>query len=309
MASSLFIDLDGNPLHDKEVLGYGKTGVVTCRDTVAVKIPLRHPWSSDEDVQTNVEVLEREQGIYHRLNHLPREQIDYIVPCLGLYKNATHLGYMENGDLRTYMTENRPSRALQITWFRQMAQALEQIHDKRVLVADVATRNFLLDSDLSIRFCDFSEASLLPIDTVMETADDDGFSIQTDIGQLGAVMYEVITRQKCDFDLFQEGVPLDGRASWPRRDSLPSTDGLWLGSIIEKCWVEGGFQNAHALSQALCSVDIAHTSLWSKLTSMSCWERQGRLRNSVVMLAVVVTAVAIAGSWTRRQPLTRDSIF
>ncbi|RAK83649.1 serine/threonine-protein kinase HT1 [Aspergillus costaricaensis CBS 115574] len=299
MASSLFIDLDGNPLHDKEVLGYGRTGVVTCRDNVAVKIPLRHPWSSDEDVQTNKEVLEREQGIYHRLNLFPREHIDCIVPCLGLHTNATHLGYMENGDLRTYMAENQPSRALQITWFRQMAQALEQIHDKRVLVADVATRNFLLDSDLSIKVCDFSEASLLPIDTVMETADDGGFSIQTDLGQLGAVMYEVITRQKCDFDLFQEGIPLDGRAIWPRRDSLPSTDGLWLGSIIEKCWVEGGFQNAHALSQALYSVDIAHTSLWSKLTSMSLWDRQGHFRNSVVMLAVVVTAVAIAGSWTR----------
>lgn len=84
MASSLFIDLDGNPLHDNEVLGHGRAGVVICRDNVAVKIPLRHPWSSDEDVQTNKEVLEREQGIYHRFNIFPREQIDRIVPCLGL---------------------------------------------------------------------------------------------------------------------------------------------------------------------------------------------------------------------------------
>ncbi|OJJ68701.1 hypothetical protein ASPBRDRAFT_310138 [Aspergillus brasiliensis CBS 101740] len=82
----------------------------------------------------------------------------------------------------------------------------------------------------------FGEASLLPIDTDMETAGDGGYSIQTDIGQLGTVIYEVIARQICGFDLFREGVPLDSRATWPRRDSLPSTDGLWLGSIIEKCW-------------------------------------------------------------------------
>ena len=85
-------------------------------------------------------------------------------------------------------------------------------------------------------------------------ADDDGYSIQTDIGQLGAVIYEVITRQKCD--LFRGFIPMDGRAIWPPQDSLPSTDGLWLGLITARCWVEGGFQNAHALSQALGSVDL-----------------------------------------------------
>ncbi|KAJ5456413.1 serine/threonine-protein kinase HT1 [Penicillium desertorum] len=243
MASSLFLGLDGEPISDSEVLGYGRTGVVICRDNLAVKIPLRHPWSSDTDVQSNVEVIEREQDVYHRFNRFPREQVDHIVPCLGLKKNATHLACMGYGKLRDYLAKNQPSRAVQITWFRQMVQALEQVHDKCVLVADIASCNFLLDSDLSIKICDFSGSSLLPIGTVMEMADDDRYSIQTDIGQL-------------DFDLFWGGIPMDGRAIWPPQDSLPSTDGLWLGPIIARCWVEGGFQNAHALSHALGSVDL-----------------------------------------------------
>ncbi|RHZ49227.1 uncharacterized protein CDV56_106526 [Aspergillus thermomutatus] len=254
-----------------------------------------------------MEVIEREQDVYHRFNQFPREQVDCIVPCLRLDKNATHLAYMENGNLRNYLAKNQPSRAVQITWFRQMAQALEQVHDKCVLVADIASRNFLLDSDLSIKICDFSESSLLPIGTVMEMADDDGYSIQTDIRQLGAVIYEVITRQECDFDLFREGIPPDGRAIWPPRDSLPSTDGLWLGPIIERCWVEGGFQNAHALSQALGSVDLMGISdedsgLWDNLLPITRWNHHDHVKNSVILLAVVLTVVAFIGSRTKKQP-------
>lgn len=39
----------------------------------------------------------------------------------------------------------------------------------------------------------------------MENAEDDGYSIQTDIGQLGAVIYEVVTGNKCEFNLFKDG--------------------------------------------------------------------------------------------------------
>jgi hypothetical protein len=42
---------------------------------------------------------------------------------------------------------------------------------------------------------------------------------------------------------------IDGRAAWPWR-AFPSTDDLWPGSIIEKCWIKG-FRNAHCLSQEL----------------------------------------------------------
>jgi hypothetical protein len=40
--SSPFVDLDGSPIPNSRVLGYGRTGVVISRDnTTAVKIPIR----------------------------------------------------------------------------------------------------------------------------------------------------------------------------------------------------------------------------------------------------------------------------
>lgn len=62
-----------------------------------------------------------------------------------------------------------------------MALALLHIHDCSVIVADIACWNILLDLDLSIKFCDFTELTIMPPDTNMETDDDNGYSIYTDI--------------------------------------------------------------------------------------------------------------------------------
>lgn len=258
MASSLFIDLQGQPIPDSQVLGYGRSGVVVYSENpspAAIKIPLRHPWSSNADVQSNQRILRHEQEVFQRFRSFEPDQIDGVVPCMGLYPDATHLAYMKNGDLRAYLGKHTSTRLQQISWFRQIARSLQQIHDKRVVVADIATRNLLLDWDLSIKICDFSEASMFPLGTPMDLADDDGFSVQTDIGQLGAVMYEVITGEKCSFNLFEDDRD-DGRATWPKRSSLPSTDGIWLGSVIEKCWTEGGFKNTDCLLQELSMVNV-----------------------------------------------------
>lgn len=139
--------------------------------------------------------------------------------------------------------------------FRNSARwrALAHIRDRRVLVTDIATRNFLLDTDLSVVFCDFNNASLLPAQTDMETADDDGYTVAVDIGLLGGVMYEIVTGSKCEIDLYNDNEPTDGRAHWPKRADLPSTENLWLGSCT------GGFRDAHSLWHALEEVDQQHT--------------------------------------------------
>lgn len=145
---------------------------------------------------------------------------------------------MANEDLRTYLGSNKPSQQLQLSWFRDMAGTLGYMHDQRVLVADIASRNFLLDLDLNIKFCDFSEPSLLPLDFNTDTVDDNGYTTRIDI------------------DLLKDNDPTDGRARWPRREFLPSTENVWLGPIIEGCWVDGGFQNARSLLQELESITL-----------------------------------------------------
>jgi serine/threonine protein kinase len=122
-------------------------------------------------VQLDIEVVQHEQGVYRRFSSFEREQIDGVVPCIELSTSSTQLVFTENGDLRTYLEKNKPPRPVQLAWFQQMTRALEQIPDKCVFVADIATRNFLLDSDLSIRLRDFSEASVLSLGIAMEAVD------------------------------------------------------------------------------------------------------------------------------------------
>lgn len=214
----------------ERILGYGRTGFVVREDGFAVKLPLG--WSrddSDEMVEANIKSLQHEQAIYKRLG-----ECDGVVSYIDFSETSTRLSVMENGDLRSYLTQhNKPSKSLQLSWFRVMARTLAYIHDRRVLVADIATRNFLLDSDLSIKICDFTESIIMPPDTCMKTADYEGYSIRTDIEQLEAVMYEMVVEEKCAFDIFKNVSSESGSGIWPNRENLPSTQGVWLGSIIE----------------------------------------------------------------------------
>lgn len=268
------------------------------RDGWAIKIPRRHPWSCEADLQSNIKVLQHEQEVYRRLNLQSDDYNDCIVPCARLCTNAIQLAEMKNGDLRAYLEKNRPPRSLQIAWFRQMARALEQIHSKSVILADIACRNFLLDSDLSIKACDFSEASILPLGTAIETADDDGYSVRTDIGLLGSVFYEVATGQPCNFDLFESN---DDRATLPHRSSLPRTDTVWMSQIIERCWV-GGFEDAYALSQALEIFDLEQKEpRMNGKYSMPLQIFQGTLESPFIVLAITLGALAAVTAWARRK--------
>ena len=96
----------------------------------------------------------------------------------------------------------------------------------------------------------------MPLGTNMQIADDAGYLIHTDIGQLGAVMYEVIIGQQCDFNLFRDQPTGRATAAWPQRSDLPSISNIWLGPIFEMCWTKGAFPNARKLSEALESVTL-----------------------------------------------------
>lgn len=117
--------------------------------------------------------------------------------CIVYSSTTIQLEYIERGDLRTYLKHNRPDKSLQLSWFRQLARALSHMHSRSVIVADINSRNLLLDSGLRVKFCGFSESSVMPLHLDMRTVDDNGYSIQTDIGQLGAVFYEIITGERC----------------------------------------------------------------------------------------------------------------
>lgn len=268
-----FLDPTGRPIPEAQLLGYGRSGVVILEGKMAVKLPLRYLYTSDDEVTDNTMVIQREQKVYQHLGHC-----EGVVPYIGFSEESTQLAFMENGDLRSYLSRKRPSKALQLSWFRQMALALSYIHDRSVIVADIACRNILLDSDLSIKFCDFTESTIMSPDTNMETDDDNGYSIHTDIGQLGKVFYEVITGKDCGFNLHENDA---SRATLPRRDTLPSTQDIWLGSIIEKCWTPGAYRNASSLVEDLDTVTLDDTPSKYRLT----------------LMVATVTVAACLGCW------------
>ncbi|KXG52835.1 uncharacterized protein PGRI_080910 [Penicillium griseofulvum] len=226
MSSSRNVDAVGS-FSQEQILGIGRTGLVVRQEQLAIKLPLKWSTSSDEEVEANIESLQHEQSIYKRLG-----KCDGVVPFLSCSETATTLLLMENGDLRSYLKQNKVSKYLQLSWFRVMARTLAYIHERRIIVADIASRNFLLDSGLSIKFCDFTESIKLPLDTSMEKADFGGNSIRTDIGQLGSVMYEVIVGEKCEFDIFKDIPPeelaINGAAG---HDVIPSAQLLLYNDV------------------------------------------------------------------------------
>jgi serine/threonine protein kinase len=248
-----FVHLDGTRVAEK-IIGVGGTGIVIQQGQYALKIPRLSrefgidgvsvvdqsltPKEGDHDIRSDlIRSLDRERAIYKRLGNHPG-----IMRCYNLSSadSSIQMDLMVNGDLRHYLStpEIRPGKKTRLSWLINMAQALAYIHQRRIIVADIRLDNLLLDDQLAINFADFGESTLMPLDWDLKGDDEDGYSILTDIGQFGTVMFEIVTGQNCKFDLMQDWNDVGDSMTWPRRDTLPSTSDIWLGHIIEKCWTQ-----------------------------------------------------------------------
>ena len=260
-----FLHLDGSPVTE-EILGMGGSGLIVRAGQFAVKIPrlwqgvdilgdgTLTPEAEEFDMrQFRTDQINREKSIFRRL-----EGCHGVVPCYDLHSSdlLIRMKYTANGDLRSYLEREKPTRQTQLMWLTETAHTLSEIHRRRVIVADIRSDNFLIDNSQSIYITDFGESSLMPLDWNMKDPNADGESVMTDIGHFGTVMFEVITGQHCKFDLLQDWKP-GNPYSWPSRETLPSTDSIWLGHIIEACWTKGSFASADDLAAAL---DNEHTN-------------------------------------------------
>ena len=193
--------------------------------------------------QSLLKAIALEKEIYRRL-----EPHDHILHCFNtdVEDHFLSLALMPSGDLRTYRKEHEVDRKLKLTWIREIAEVLAYVHDQRVLLVDVRTPNFLLDSGLHIKLCDFDESELFPEESNMKQNAADGFTIYTDMGKVGAVMLEVIEGVECSFEPYADSDALV--ATWPPSQSLPNVSSVWLGNIIEKCWARGYESADHLLT-------------------------------------------------------------
>lgn len=259
---STLLHLDGTTVTEK-VIGQGATGIIIEQGQYALKLPhiSRHtkidgvpvevgsltPKEGDYDERTPlIESITDEKAIYKRLgNHYG------IVRCHNLESADPSIQMdLMNGDLRHYLAANRPERKTQLLWLTKLAHTMAYIHEHRIIIADIRLDNILLDDAGTVKFCDFGESTLMPLDWDLDGTDGLGFSVLTDVGQFGAAMYDVITGLRCKFDLTKDRKEPENLYTCPRRDRLPSTENVWLGHIIEKCWTQA-FKSARELAAEL----------------------------------------------------------
>ena len=258
-----FLHLDGTRVIER-IIGVGGTGIIIEQGQNALKIPRISreterdgvpvtnrrltPEEGDYDERPDlISSIDDEKAIYRRLGDHPG-----ILPCYNLSstQHSIQMALMENGDLRHYLNETRPKREQQLSWLTEMAHTMAYVHQRRIILADLRLDNLLLDNDLTIKFADFANSTLMPLEWDLDGSDELGFSILTDIGQFGAVMLEILTGQRCKFDIFQDWKEAGDSSFWPSRDSLPSTTRIWLGDVIENCWTQG-YRSAQDLAADL----------------------------------------------------------
>ena len=249
-------------------LGLGLTGIVLQHGNNALKIPrLQVTTDLPEDEQyyvestnqMNEEQLENEKRIFQRLgSHIG------IIPCIQISAEGIEIAYIKNGTLEDHI-KNQPPAAdvLKATWLRSVVDTLFYIHERGVIVNDIALRNILVGDDLSLHFIDFGHSSLQTLDPndrlsanervesspSMSPNSGDGYdesAIQVDIFQLASVMYSITAWKKYEYNLYPPAPAdvvkveiSDNRlmCSWPSVDDLPDIKTNLCSNVILKGWM------------------------------------------------------------------------
>ncbi|MCJ1483359.1 hypothetical protein MMC06_003526 [Schaereria dolodes] len=261
---------DGKPLQEA-IVGLGRTGLVIHHHSNALKIPrvYRNPHASLEEkkieeifIEQSCMFLDNEKEAFLRL-----EKNDGIVDLISLSEKGIEMAYMKNGSLSQYLELREPPHHLVTQWILKLARTISYAHSKCIIVADIASRNVLLDEYMSIKLCDFSDSAVMPLGNDMSQVVHYGLSVKTDIFQFGSLVYEILTRKPFKYDLLaneevntqrlnSEDQNWQAFAIWPQRELLPSTKHLQLGKIILSCWT-GGYQHMEEVCKAIAKAIFA----------------------------------------------------
>lgn len=209
--------------------------------------------------EMNEESIKHEGCIYHHLGDIQGVIEPYHVSNTEIQMPCLRQGSL-SGYLRTHGVSVDSARRLQ--WLREAAHIIHRVHEHRVLAADIATRNFLLDEDHSLQMCDFTESAIVPDEDMASFVSEDFVSVKFDIARFGSMMYEVVSGSRSELyvipdmeaDLVDDPESKTFKA-WPTAEKLPATKSVFLGNIIGKCWSGDTFFTMQELCQVLDDAD------------------------------------------------------
>lgn len=190
------------------------------------RLPAEQAEDQDYVNDCNRQTLELEKAIYQRLG-----PCDGIAKVVNISADGILLEYYPDGDLEGYMKKHaEPATQRKASWILSMTRTICHIHRRRVLIDDIALRNFLVAPDQSLKLVDFGESSLLSEDTDMATANDHGITVSADIFHMGCAIYSIAAWTKFEYNLFDHDFHV------PTNEDLPYLDNLLCHQAIHKCW-------------------------------------------------------------------------
>ncbi|KAL4890624.1 kinase-like domain-containing protein [Aspergillus ambiguus] len=248
-----------------ELVGLGRVGCVMRFGEVAVKTANKWKVPNDASEYTVTMYLEINQTIEEALKHEGHvyqhlANVKGVLQPLQISDTEIRMPYIHHRSLDSFLRENQATVTnLQILrWVRNAADTLCEVHEHHVLVVDIAARNFLVNDDLSLQLCDFSESIIAPeSDSFNEFISDDFLSVKTDIARFGSMVYEMVSGQRYGFYVNPEVETevTEGESqlynAWPTRERLPPTDDIFLGETIRNCWLQEGYGQMQAVCAAV----------------------------------------------------------
>ena len=235
---------DGSPLLGGCV-DFGRSGfILRIDDLTVIKVPRvwRDPHASVEKAEEyeivaedNRDMLENEKRALQRLGHHSG-----LVTWLNLSEAGIEMSYLSRASLECHLKTSAPHPDIVTLWILDIADTICYIHLRKVIIGDIALRNILLDHDFCVKLCDFADSTVLPLDADMESAEDNGLSVKTDIFQFGSLVYELRTGRAYEHGLFgrsnEANACCDPKPEWPRPEDLPSVEGITFGNVVRGCW-------------------------------------------------------------------------
>lgn len=175
--------------------------------------------------EINRKTIDNEIKVYERLGRYKG-----IISCLQTTNYGIELAFADEGNLQDYIgTKPEPLQSLKTGWILSVIDTLSYVHSKRVLVDEIALRNFLV-ADGQLKLSDFGQSALLPLSTDMDTVCDNDLTTKIEILHLGWVIYSISKWGVHLYYFFDKQHQME----WPKE--FPPLEKVFCRSIIDRCW-------------------------------------------------------------------------